>query len=92
VSDEPAIPHAQTQGTQGNRAPLPPELRGDIGAHGFWQRGRTAIFDVRITDTDAPSYRSRAPKKVLQSQEREKKDKYNGPCREAHLTFTPLVY
>ena len=92
VSDEPAIPHAQTQGTQGNRAPLPPDLRGDIGAHGFWQRGRTAIFDVRITDTDAPSYRSRAPAKVLQSQEREKKDKYNGPCREAHLTFTPLVY
>lgn len=90
VSDEPAI--SQARGTQGDRATLPPELRGDVGAHGFWQRSRTAIFDIRITDTDAPSYRSRAPAKVLQSQEREKKDKYNGPCREAHLTFTPLVY
>jgi hypothetical protein len=30
--------------------------RGDASAHGFWQRGCTAIFDVRITDTQSCSY------------------------------------
>ncbi len=33
--------------------------RGDAGVHGFWQRQRTAIFDVRTTDTEARSARGR---------------------------------
>jgi hypothetical protein len=42
-----------------------PELRGDIGVHGFWRRGATAIFDV------APYHH-----KILAKHEKEKKDKY----------------
>jgi hypothetical protein len=40
--DDPPAPTDQTQ---------PTGKRGDASAHGFWQRGRFAIFDVQITDT-----------------------------------------
>ena len=38
---------------------VPPELRGDVAAHSFWERGTTAVFDIRVTDTEAPTYRRR---------------------------------
>jgi hypothetical protein len=38
------------------------------------------IFDIHVTDTDAPSYRGQDPHKVLANQEKEKKDKYVEPC------------
>jgi hypothetical protein len=64
--------------------------RGDASAHGFWQRGRTAIFDVRITDTQSCSYRNKDYQKVLEQQEKEKKHQYL--CLEMRKDFTPLVY
>ena len=60
--------------------------------HGFWQRGRPAIFDVHITDTDCRSHRHKAPDKVLADQEKEKKNKYLDACHERRKDFTPLVY
>jgi hypothetical protein len=42
-----------------------PDDRGDVAAHGFWRRGYTAIFDVRVTDTDAASYQSSTPQQIL---------------------------
>jgi hypothetical protein len=68
------------------------ELQGDLAVHGFWTRGQTAIFDVRITDTDQPSNRNTAPTKVLLHHEKEKKDKYGALCIERRRTFTPLVF
>ena len=68
------------------------EKRGDAGVHGFWQNGRLCIFDVRITDTDARSYRNKCPLKCLESHEKEKKDKYLATCQELRKDFTPLVY
>ena len=68
------------------------EHRGDAGCHGFWDRGRPAIFDMRITDTEARSYRNRDYTKVLASQEKEKKDKYLKPCQEQRKDFAPMVY
>ena len=56
------------------------EERGDAGIHGFWQWQRTAIFDVRITDTDARSARGRDYTKVLAAHEKEKKTKYLESC------------
>ncbi len=94
VSDEPLI-HSGRDGTAGanaNGTEAPPELRGDVAVHGFWKRGQTAIFDIRVTDTDAPSYRSMDPHKILAKQEREKKAKYNAPCLARRRTFTPLVF
>jgi hypothetical protein len=52
----------------------------------------TAIFDVRVTDTDAPSHRNTAPEKVLQRHEKEKKEKYGALCIAQRRTFTPLVF
>ena len=89
VSDEPPIPHSQEQI---DRDGALPELRGDVAAHGFWARGTTAIFDVRVTDTDAASNRNRDPAKVLKKQEEDKKTKYGKLCKEAHMHFTPLVF
>ena len=68
------------------------EERGDAGVHGFWQRQRMAIFDVRITDTDARSARGRDYTKVLAAQEKEKKTKYLQSCLQMRKDFTPLVY
>ena len=69
-----------------------PDDRGDILCHGFWRRGRTTIFDVRVTDTDASSYLKREPQKVLANQEQAKKRKYLNPCEERRCNFTPLVF
>ena len=65
--------------------------RGDLLIKGFWDNGMDAIIDVRITDTDAKSYRTRDPKKVLQSQEKEKKKKYLDQCLLQRRAFTPFV-
>jgi hypothetical protein len=93
VSDEPQIHISRDVRTAGAHGTGPaPELKGDAAVHGFWRRGTTAIFDVRITDTDTPSYRTRDPVKVLKKQEEEKKKKYNELCLARRRTFTPLVF
>ena len=93
VSDEPLIQTSQdVQAAGANRTEPTPELRGDIAVHGFWTRGTTAIFDVRVTDTDAPSHRNTPPEKVLQRHEKEKKAKYGALCIARRRTFTPLVF
>jgi hypothetical protein len=93
VSDEPLIQTSRDVRVAGSTHTEPtPELRGDVAVHGFWTRGTTAIFDVRVTDTDAPSHRNTAPEKVLQRHEKEKKDKYGALCIAQRRTFTPLVF
>ena len=91
VSDEPTILSYQNQEgeDQSNRVL---ELWGDVAVHGFWTRGTTAIFNIRVTDTDTNSYRNTDCVKVLKRQEKEKKDKYGETCRHAHMHFTPLVF
>jgi len=68
------------------------EERGDAGCHGFWERGRPTIFDMRITDTEARSYRNKDYDKVLADHEKEKKRKYLQVCLEQRKNFTPMVY
>jgi hypothetical protein len=69
-----------------------PGAQGDVGVHGFWHRGHTAIFDIRITNTDATSYLSSSPSKILATQEKAKKRKYLEPCLQRRCHFTPLVF
>jgi hypothetical protein len=65
---------------------------GDLLIRGFWAHGTDAIVDVRMTDTDAKSYWSRDPHKVLATQEREKKKKkYLQSCLEQRKHFTPFA-
>ena len=56
--------------------------RGDVLCRGLWSNGQDAILDIRVTDTDQPSYATRDPEKVLQSQEKEKKRRYLQPFQE----------
>jgi len=81
--DDPTAPTDQTP---------PTGERGDASAHGFWQHGRTAIFDVWITDTQSCSYWNKDYQKVLAQQEMDKKNQYLHPCLEMRKDFTPLVY
>ena len=53
---------------------VPAESRADISAHGFWKRGTTTIFDIRIINLDVGSYLHMTPEKVLAKAEKEKKD------------------
>ena len=71
---------------------MAPALRGDVSVHGFWKRGTPAIFDIRITDTDAPSNRTRDPYKVLAYHKKMKKEKYSELCLARCRHFTPLVF
>jgi hypothetical protein len=97
VTDEPLIPQSRiaVDCANGNvRMVDPPERRGDVAAHGFWKRGVTAIFDIRVTNTDQRSYRTSTPLKILKRQEKqEKKSKYSEACKQqARRHFTPLVF
>jgi hypothetical protein len=93
VSDEPFIHKSQDVQIAGASGTEPlPELRGDVGAHGFWKDGMTTIFDVRVTDTDAPSYKKSDPIKVLKRQENEKNKVYRERCLQRRRHFTPLVF
>ena len=81
ITDEPLNHTCRDVQQTGARGTEPePELRGDVAAHGFWRRGTTAIFDIHVTDTDAPTYRGVTPAKVLKRHELEKKTKYNALC------------
>jgi len=81
--DDPAAPTDQKP---------PTGEHGDASAHGFWQCDRTAIFDVRIMNTQSRSYWNKDYQKVLAHQEKEKKNQYLHPCLEMRKDFTPLVY
>ena len=68
------------------------EDRGNVLIRGgLWTKGTDCILDVRMTDLDAKSNRSRSPDKVLAAHEREKKKKYLGPCLEQRRHFSPFV-
>ena len=99
VTTEPLIHYgdgmgASLGGTTGNRNgnTLGEEARGDVSAHGFWQKGRSTIFDVQITDTDSKSYGNTASDKLLERFAQLKRDKYEEACLERRKDFTPLCY
>ena len=79
---------------------VPAELRADVSAHGFWKRGTTAMFDIRVVNLDAGSYLRMTPEKTLakalakalSKAEKEKKDLYLQACLECRRTFTLMVY
>ena len=86
-------PNSLTPTTDAPPPPAATEERGDASCHGFWERGRTTIFDMRIImDTDARSYRKKEFAKVPEQHEKEKKDKYLQNCLEMWKDFTPMVY
>ena len=63
-----------------------------MAAHNFWKAGCCAVFDVRVTDTDAPSQRGMDPMSCLARHEKDKKKRYLQHCTDRHRSFTPLVF
>jgi len=70
---------------------LPSDERGDMLIRGLWSRGTDCILDIRVANTDAKSYRSKAPPQVLASHESSKKKRYLQPCLAQRRHFTPFV-
>ena len=65
-------------------------LIADLCVCGVWEPQTEALFDIRVVDTDAQSYRARRPCNILRSAEVEKKRKYLQACVNRYATFTPL--
>ena len=71
---------------------VPADSRADVSAHGFWKRGTTAMFDIRIFNFNAGSYLRMMPEKALEKANKEKKYLYLQACLERRRTSTPMVY
>ena len=67
-------------------------LIADLRVRVVFQPQVDVLFDVRVVDTDAPSYRGRSPQAVLGSTEAEKKRKYLEACLARHAGLTPLCF
>ena len=73
-----------------NRAP---DARLDIHARGFWERQRSAFFDVRVCHPNADSYRDLDLKQIYKQHENDKKRFYTQRVMDVEQgTFTPLVF
>ena len=57
-------------------------LIANLAERGAWTPQTEALFDIRVIDTDAQSYRHQIPLQVLTTAEREKKNKYSATCEE----------
>ena len=53
-----------------------PDARVDIHARGFWERQRSAFFDLRVYHPNADSYRDLTSKQIYKKHENEKKRQY----------------
>ena len=52
---------------------VPAESRADVSTHGFWKRGTTSMFDIRIVNLNTGSYLRMTPENALAKAEKEKK-------------------
>lgn len=69
------------------------DARLDVHARGFWERQRSAYFDIRVCHPHADSYKDLTLKQLYKQQENEKKRKYASRILEVEQgTFTPLVF
>ena len=65
----------------------------DLKAGGFWSRGVTAFFDVRVTHVNSKSNQGEATSTIFKGQEEEKKRTYQQRVLDYKMgSFTPLVF
>ena len=82
--------HGETLNHGANKAP---DARLDIHSRGFWERQRSAFFDVRVCHRNADSYRDLTPKQSFKKHENENKRQYAERVMEiGQGTFTPLIF
>ena len=73
-----------------NRAP---DTSLDIHARGFWERQRSAFFDVSVCHPNTDSYADLNPQQIYWQHENQKKRMYaHRVMEEEQGTFTPLVF
>lgn len=69
------------------------DARLDIKAGGFWQRGVTAFFDVRVSHVNSKCNQNKSTSTIFKEQEKEKKRKYEERILDVEMgSFTPLVF
>lgn len=69
------------------------EARLDVKAGGFWSKGVTAFFDVRITHVNSNTNQNKSTTTIFKEHENEKKRKYEQRILNVEMgTFTPLVF
>lgn len=69
------------------------DARLDIMARGFWERQRSAYFDVRVFHPYADCYREKTSEQIFKQHENEKKRKYATRVLEIEQgSFTPLIF
>jgi hypothetical protein len=66
-------------------------LIADLGVRGVWAPQTMALFDIRVTDTDATSYTTHSIQSVLSNAETAKKAKYAEACQQRRASFTPII-
>ena len=65
----------------------------DIHARGFWERKRSAFFDVQVCNPNAESYKDLTPKQIYKEHVNERKRQYVERVMEIEQgTFNPLVF
>ena len=65
----------------------------DVHARGFWEKQRSAFFDVRVCHPNTESYIDLTPKHHYRMHENEKKRMYSKRVTEIEQgTFTPLIF
>ena len=65
----------------------------DLKAGGFWSRGVTTFFDVRVTHVNSKSNQGEATSTIFKGQEEEKKRTYQQRVLDYKMgSFTPLVF
>ena len=69
-----------------------PDARLDIHARGFWERQRSAFFDVRVCHPNADSYRDLTPKQIYKKHENDKRQYAQRVMEIEQGTFTTLVF
>ena len=69
------------------------ESRLDIKARGFWRRGKTAFFDIRVTHVNSRTNKDLETNIIFRTHELAKRREYlERVLHVEHGSFTPLVF
>ena len=66
-------------------------LKGDWSVRGFWVPQRVAVFDTRIFNKNAPSYKNLSLDAAFNIHRNEKKNKYSAQVEQKRGSFTPII-
>jgi hypothetical protein len=80
---EPIVKEAESNGLG--------ELRGDWSVRGFWAPQRVAVFDTRIFNANAPSYKSLSLEEIFDVHRNQKKQLYASEVEHRRGSFTPVL-